>query len=111
MLPIQGIAKGIPTICTNATACTEFAELSIPLNFKWGTKNMFGIYDGCGDWAEPDFDDLCDKMLYVVNNYDEAAKKTFDGAQWVHQNLTWDKVSEEYKERLCQISSTLKTNL
>ena len=111
LLPLQGIAKGIPTICTNATACTEFAELSIPLNFKWGTKNMFGIYDGCGDWAEPDFDDLCDKMLYVVNNYDEAAKKTFDGAQWVHQNLTWDKVSEEYKERLCQISSTLKTNL
>lgn len=107
LLPLQGIAKGIPTICTNATACTEFAELSVPLDFKWGTKNMFGIYDGCGNWAEPDFDDLCDKMLYVVNNYDEVSKKTFNGAQWVNQNLTWQKVTEEYKERLCQISNKL----
>ena len=111
LLPLQGIAKGIPTICTNATACTEFAHLSVPLNYKWGTSNMFGIYEGCGDWAEPDFDDLCDKMLYVVNNYDEVAKKTFHGAEWVHQNLTWEKVSQKYKERLCQISNQLKPNL
>ena len=107
LLPLQGIAKGIPTICTNATACTEFADLSVPLDYKWGVRNMFGIYEGCGDWAEPDFDDLCDKMVYVVNNYDEVAKKTFDGAQWVHENLTWSKVVQEYKERLCQISNTL----
>jgi|GEM_PF-1133935 len=111
LLPLQGIAKGIPTICTNATACTEFAHLSVPLNYKWGTMNMFGIYEGCGDWAEPDFDDLCDKMLYVVNNYDEVADKTFHGAKWVHKNLTWEKVSQEYKERLCQISNQLKINL
>lgn len=111
LLPLQGIAKGIPTICTNATACTEFAHLSVPLNYKWGTMNMFGIYEGCGDWAEPDFDDLCDKMLYVVNNYDEVADKTFHGAKWVHSNLTWERVSQKYKERLCQISNQLKINL
>jgi glycosyltransferase involved in cell wall biosynthesis len=104
LLPFQAIAKGIPTICTNATACTEFAELSVPLDFKWGTKNMFGIYEGCGDWAEPDFDDLCDKMLYIVNNYDEISKKTFDGAQFINQNLTWEHVGQEYVNRLCQIS-------
>ena len=111
LLPLQGIAKGIPTICTNATACTEFAHLSIPLDFKWGTKGMYGIYEGCGDWAEPDFDDLCDKMLYVVNNYDEASLKTFYGANWVESNLTWNQVGLKYKERLCQISKKLKVNL
>ncbi|MEY2973532.1 MAG: hypothetical protein RI886_1309 [Pseudomonadota bacterium] len=111
LLPLQGIGKGIPTICTNATACTEFAHLSVPLDFKWGSKNMTGIYDGCGEWAEPDFDDLCDKMLYVVNNYDEIALKTFIGAKYVHENLTWEKVSMGYKERLCQISNQLKINL
>jgi glycosyltransferase involved in cell wall biosynthesis len=107
LLPVQGIALGIPTICTNATACTEFAHLSVPLGFKWGSKNMTGIYEGCGEWAEPDFDDLCDKMLYVVNNYDEVALNTFDGAKYVHKNFTWEKVSIEYKERLCQISNKL----
>ena len=108
LLPVQGIALGIPTICTNATACTEFAHLSVPLDFKWGTTNMSGIYEGCGEWAEPDFDDLCDKMLYVVKNYNEVAFHTFEGAKYVNENLTWKKVSLEYKERLCQILNHLE---
>lgn len=103
ILPMKGIAKGIPTICTNATACTEYAELSIPLDYQWGTDNMGGIYSGCGTWAIPNLDDLCDKMLYVVNHYDKASEKTFSGAQWVNENLTWDKVTKPMADRLCQI--------
>lgn len=103
MLPFQGIAKGIPTICTNATACTEYASMSVPLDFKWGTKKMSGIYNDCGEWAEPNFDDLCDKMLYVVNNYDEVAKKTYDNAASNFKKMTWDYAAEGYYNRLCQI--------
>ena len=69
---------------------------------------MNGIYEGCGEWAEPDFDDLCDKMLYVVKNYDKVASDTFDGAKYINKNLTWEKVSLDYKERLCQISNKLE---
>lgn len=111
LLPIQGIAKGIPTICTNATACTEYANLSIPLDFNWGNKLMSGIYENCGTWAEPSFDDLCDKMLYVSNNYEEASTKTFYGADFVKENFGWDKVSSKYKERLCQISNIINKKL
>lgn len=103
ILPMQGIAKGIPTICTNATACTEFAELSIPLDFSWSTHKMSGIYSGAGEWAYPNFDDLCDKMLYVVNNYDEVAKHTYKGAKHIQNNLTWDKVTIPMADRICQI--------
>ena len=107
ILPMKAIAKGIPTICTNATACTEYAELSIPLDYKWGTDNMSGIYSGCGTWAIPNIDDLCDKMLYVVNNYEKASNKTFSGAQWISRNLTWDKVTKPMADRLCQILNQL----
>jgi hypothetical protein len=107
MLPFQGIAKGIPTICTNATACTEYAEWSVPLDYKWSTYNISGIYSDSGDWAEPNFDDLCDKMLYVYNNYDEVSEFTYNNAVKNYSNITWDAAVEGYYERLCQISKSL----
>ena len=107
MLPFQAIAKGIPTICTDATACTEYAHMSVPLDFKWGTKKMSGIYGECGEWAEPNFDDLCDKMLYVVKNYDAVSNKTLEGAKYINENMTWDKVTKDYVNRLCQILNML----
>jgi glycosyltransferase involved in cell wall biosynthesis len=108
MLPFQAIAKGIPTICTNATACTEYAEWSVPLSYEWGTKNISGIYFDSGEWAEPNFDDLCDKMLYVYNNYDEVSEFTYNNAVTNYDNMTWDTAIEGYYERLCQISKNLK---
>lgn len=102
MIPFQSIAVGTPTICTNATACTEFAHLSVPLDYKWSSENTFGIYRG-GKWADPDFDDLCDKMFYVYNNYHTVKEKTLAGAKYIHENYSWDTVAKEYGDRLCQI--------
>jgi len=96
MMPFQSIAKGVPTICTNATACTEFASLSVPLDFTWGTDNMSGIYNGAGEWAVPDFDDLCDKMLYVANNHQEVKDFTMLGAWLIRNNYKWSDVSIDY---------------
>ena len=103
LIPFQAIAKGIPTICTNATACEEYAEMSVPLDYKWSNINMTGIYNNAGEWAEPSFDDLCDKMLYVVKNYDDVSNKTLKGAKHINKNMTWEKVTKEYAERLWQI--------
>jgi glycosyltransferase involved in cell wall biosynthesis len=102
MIPFNTIASGTPTICTNATSCTEYAELSVPLDYKWSSENTFGIYRG-GSWADPDFDDLCDKMRYVVDNYEEVKQKTLKGATIIHKEYSWPNVVNEYKERLCQI--------
>jgi glycosyltransferase involved in cell wall biosynthesis len=103
LLPFQSIAAGIPTICTNATGCTEYAELSVPLDYKWSKINMSGIYENAGEWAEPSFDDLCDKMLYVTKNYDKVAEHTYKGSLEIAKKFTWQKVIEKYKRRLCRI--------
>ena len=108
LIPFQAISKGIPTICTNALACTEFADMSVPLDFVWGSKNMSGIYSDAGEWAEPNFDDLCDKMLYVVNNYQEVSDKTYKSAEYINKNMTWEKVSKKYINRLLQILKEVK---
>jgi len=102
MIPFNAIACGTPTICTNATACTEYAEMSVPLDFTWSSQGTSGIYSG-GKWAYPDFDDLCDKMRYVVDNYNQVKQKTLKSAKIIHKEYSWDRVIHRYKERLCQI--------
>lgn len=104
MIPFQAIAMGIPTICTNFSACEEYAHFSYPLDYDLTDKNMVGIFSDAGQWAMPKFDDLCDKMLYIANNYDEAKKKTSIGADYIHANMKWSDVGLEYYNRLCQIS-------
>ena len=90
LIPFQGIASGLPTICTNATACADFAKMSVPLDYTW-TKGE-GIH--LGKWAKPDEDDLRDKMKYVVENYEEVKKKTLQSAKIIHDTQTWGHVAE-----------------
>lgn len=103
LFPYQSIAKGIPTICTSGTACSEYADWSIPLDFTWSSQHLFGIYEGCGEWMMPNFDDLCDKMLYAFENYDKCANFTFKNAKQNYSKMTWDFAIEGYYDRVCQI--------
>lgn len=103
MIPFQSIAMGIPTICTNATACTEYASLSIPLDYTWSPVTMGGIYSGTGNWAEPSLDDLCDKMIYVIENYEKEKQRALEASDYLHANYKWDDVVKDYKDRICQV--------
>lgn len=107
-IPFQSIAKGIPTICTNVLACTEFADKSVPLDFNWSTWKMTGRYENCGQWAEPIFDDLCDKMIHVANNYGQIAQHTYDSALYINENMTWEKISQPYIKRAWEILEEVK---
>jgi glycosyltransferase involved in cell wall biosynthesis len=91
LIPFQGIATGLPTIVTNATACADFAELSVPLDSK-PTKGV-GVH--LGDWVEPDADDLRDKMRYVYDNYNEVKEKTLESARLIHNTQTWYHVAAQ----------------
>lgn len=104
MSPFNAIASGIPTICTNATACTEFAYLSYPLDSEYVKSTYPGVFEN-GEIAMPSFDDLCDKMMFIVNNHDEAIAKTNQGAKFLHENYSWDKVSEKYISRLKELKA------
>lgn len=91
LIPFQGIATGLPTICTNATGCADFAEMSIPLD--WAPSKGEGIH--LGDWVEPSYEDLVTKMQYVVDNYQEVSKKTMQSARIIHENQSWDAVAQD----------------
>lgn len=96
LIPFQGIASGLPTIVTDATACMDFAQMSIPLDSHPAPGN--GVH--LGQWAEPDADDLRDKMRWVYDNYTEARDKTLKSARIIHSTQTWDHVADQIIEIL-----------
>jgi glycosyltransferase involved in cell wall biosynthesis len=102
MSPFQAISTGLPTICTNRTACSEFAHLSVPLEAEMSRAYQFGIYEN-GDWANPKIDDVCDKMLYVINNYDAVLEKTEHGSNYIYSRYSWDNIVLPYKQRLMEL--------
>ena len=91
LIPFQGIATGLPTICTNATACKDFAEMSIPLD----SKEVDGVGIHLGKWVEPSYDDLLTKMQYVYDNYSECIEKTINSARVIHSTQTWGHVADQ----------------
>lgn len=102
MAPFQAIATGLPTICSNATSCTEFAHLSVPLEVEYADTNQFGIYE-TGQWADPKIDDVCDKILYVINNYEKALELTKEGSEVIHNNYSWDMVVKDFYNRIMEL--------
>jgi glycosyltransferase involved in cell wall biosynthesis len=96
LIPFQGIATGLPTIVTDATACSDYAKLAIPLDWKPTPGN--GIH--LGNWAEPNLDDLRDKMKWVYENYDRAKETAMQSARIVHATQTWDAVAGMIMEAL-----------
>lgn len=91
LIPFQGIATGLPTIVTNATACADFAEMSVPLN----SKPAPGVGVHLGDWVDPDLDDLRDKMKYVYDNFNDVKEKTLHSARVIHNTQTWYHVAQQ----------------
>lgn len=90
-IPFQGIATGLPTICTNATGCADFAEYSIPLDSH--PTNGVGIH--LGEWVEPSIDHLRFLMEDVVSNYDKHQVNTMASARIIHTTQTWAHIADQ----------------
>lgn len=88
-IPFQAIASGMPTICTNATGCADFAGRGIPLSSH--PSKAEGIH--LGDWVEPDMEDLKEKMLYVYENYETESARALREGRALHGEMGWDKIA------------------
>lgn len=90
LIPFQGIASGLPTIITDATACADFAHYGIPL--KASVCPGFGVH--IGDWYEPDPDHLRELMLDVRENFDKAKEHAIHSAIILRDKFTWDHIAK-----------------
>ncbi len=88
LMPLQALAQGCPTILTAAHGHDAYAHLGYGISAA-PAKSSYFIYGDAGDWWEPDFDELCDRMKWVYQNYDEAQTQAKDAAATIANEFTW----------------------
>jgi glycosyltransferase involved in cell wall biosynthesis len=93
--PLQALAQGCPTILTAAHGHDSFAHLGYPIS-AIPAKSSYFIYGDAGDWWEPDFDELCEAMREVYNNYDGACSRAQRSAVTVASDFTWHQTARRF---------------
>jgi autotransporter strand-loop-strand O-heptosyltransferase len=108
---IEALAAGTPALYSNWGAQLEFAEgLGIPVEITDERPAKIGADLGFagatpGLYAEPDYEDLIEKLRWSYTNYSEAKAKALADAQVIRENFNWDKVGEEGYEVLKEITN------
>lgn len=93
--PLQAIAQGLPTVLTEAHGHAAFAHLGWPIGSTL-TKADYFMQGDAGEWWEPNFDDLCDRMRWLYDHYDEACATAKTSAEVVAREFTWDRCAEGF---------------
>jgi autotransporter strand-loop-strand O-heptosyltransferase len=98
---IEAMACGTPSIYSECCAQMEFAEgKGIPVKIigeKPANANDYGRYTMSelpGNYYEPDFDDLSNKMRFTYENYNQCKLDALTDAIDIHKNFSWEKVGE-----------------
>lgn len=97
LIPFQGIATGLPSIFPAWGGLRDFQNYGIEVQYKQGPSHHdYHI----GEWCLPDFDDLCDKMIDVYENYETYADKAFESGKSLREKFSWEAVIKEAIELL-----------
>lgn len=94
MPPREAAMMGLPVIAT------KWSGLDVGLE-QWGIPlEKFTLEDSLlehenGQWAIPDGDELCDKMLWCYQNQEAAHQLGLRAATWLRANQTWDHSAQQ----------------
>lgn len=94
--PLQAIAQGCPTILTNAHGHASFADLGLPIDAGESEAAYF-IYGDAGQWWEPDFDQLCERMRDVYDSYEEHVLLAHMAAGVAGWQFSWDRSAQRFE--------------
>lgn len=97
--PLQALAQGLPTVLTAAHGHDSFAHLGLGIGAT-PARSAYFIYGDAGDWWEPDFDELCDRMRWVYENYDQAVDEGKSAAAAVANEFTWANTAARFVDAI-----------
>jgi autotransporter strand-loop-strand O-heptosyltransferase len=96
---IEAMSCGTPSIYSNCCAQLEFAEgKGIPVKIigeKPANQNNYGRYtmsDLPGNYYEPDFNDLSEKMRFAYEFHKEVKDKAVKESEEIRENFSWEKI-------------------
>ena len=96
---IEAMSCGIPSIYSNCSGQLEFAEgRGIPVGIVGERSVSDSDYnhfnENVGNYYEPDFDDLCVKMMDSYVNYEQHKHNALLESSEIHDNFNWDNVAK-----------------
>lgn len=104
LMPLEAMATGLPVILTDYSGMQEYMteDTCIPLRVEkivdaGLTNKMFGSE---ARWAQPDEDDLADKMLWAYENREQLKEIGRRASEYVINNWTWQDVGVKAKAEL-----------
>lgn len=93
--PLQAMALGLPTILTAAHGHESFAPLGVGISAKPTTADYF-IFGDAGEWWEPNFDELCEAMWDVYENYTHHVDRAKVSAATIAKDWTWERTADTF---------------
>ena len=102
--PLQAMAKGIPTICTESWA-SYGKYITAPLNSELVLSPWPTVHPGL--MYRPDFDQLVFYMQDVYDNYESYSELAYKNAFLIHKDYNWTKVTKPAIQRLEEINKNL----
>lgn len=98
--PLQAMAKGIPTICTEAWA--EYDNyITMPLDSKLAISPWPATHPGL--MYKPNYAELKFYMKDAVEDYESYSNIAYRNSFLIHRDYNWKKVSKPAVERLKEI--------
>ena len=91
LMPLQAMAQGTPTILADAHGYHEFAELASQTVSCGMSKAEPFIFGDADQWWEPNFEEVCEAMWDMYVNYDAYLPRAKESAEYIAENLTWEK--------------------
>jgi autotransporter strand-loop-strand O-heptosyltransferase len=112
---IEAMACGTPSLYSDCSGQLEFASgKGIPIKVKGEihTSNFYKNGETCsGNWYDPDFKDLEDKMIEVYNNYEYYKKKALEDSVIIREKFSWDNAAKKACSILDDFTSANRKNL
>jgi glycosyltransferase involved in cell wall biosynthesis len=99
--PLESMATGTPTIVTNWSGPVEYAnnDVAYMLDYEMTPASIFTnqLYkEDCGNWAEPNYNQLVSLLKYCYENQNEAKEKGKKAAKYAKENWTWNNKINEF---------------
>ncbi|QIQ62904.1 glycosyltransferase [Streptomyces phage Moab] len=92
LIPLQGLATGMPTICTGSWAPYKRFLGDLSLDSRLADSKWPDFHPG--KMSEPSMDHLMDLYRHCYENYDELSNTFFDNSDRVHSEYNWDTLTE-----------------
>jgi glycosyltransferase involved in cell wall biosynthesis len=104
LMPLEFACTGGLAIATDYSGMQEYLHdvTMLPVQVKQIVPaDLYNrIYNNEANWAEPNWDDVADKMKWVAENREQAWQMGRQAAEQVRQRWTWEQAGQVAKAAL-----------